>query len=60
MSTPTSRARHRDNAAKLGKFQLAAEGVFRSLNGWVDTTAGQLTLLAIAGVAVLLATLIGR
>jgi hypothetical protein len=53
MSTPTSRARHRDNAARLGKFQTRA-------NRWLDTAAGQLTLLGIVAVALLVGFTIGR
>jgi hypothetical protein len=55
MSTPTLRARHRDNAAKLGKFQLAMTEGFRMVNAWMDTTSGQLTLIGIVGAALLLA-----
>lgn len=53
MSTPTSRARHRDNAARLGKFQTG-------MNSWLNTTAGQLTLLGMVGAALMVAALIGR
>lgn len=59
MNTPQTRARHRDNAAKLGKFQLTTVEGFRALNRWLDTTAGQLALIGTLGVALLLAMTIG-
>lgn len=46
------RARMRDNAELLGKLQ-------RSVSRWLDTDAGQVTLLALAGVTLLLAMTIG-
>lgn len=59
MNTAASRARHRDNAERLGKLQTAAEGAVRSLNVWLDTAAGQLVLIGTAGVLLLVAMTIG-
>lgn len=60
MSTPTTRARHRDNAAKLGKFQTSAQEALNGLNVWLDTTAGQLSLIGLMVGLLLAAGLIGR
>lgn len=53
MNNAANRARKRDNAARLGKLQTG-------LNIWLDTTPGQLSLLALVAVAFLVTGLIGR
>jgi hypothetical protein len=47
------RARKRDNAARLGKLQTAADQ-------WLNTRNGQLFLVGVAAVAVLASGFIGR
>ena len=53
MSNAASRARKRDNAEKLGELQV-------TLNLWLNSTSGQVTLLVMVGATILLAGLIGR
>lgn len=53
MSTAASRMRKRDNAERLGKLQTG-------LNAWLDTTPGQLTLIAVGVALLLLGASMGR
>lgn len=55
-----ARMRKRDNAERLGKFQLAVEAGRRTFDIWLDTTKGQLGLGAAVLVLLLIAGLIGR
>lgn len=49
-STPRSRNRARDNAARLGAAQLKAEALWSRSGEFLETNAGQVTLLVTAAV----------
>lgn len=62
MSNAAGRNRKRDNAEKLGQIQTSLTdwfyGSVRTLDWWIETTPGQVTLFAVIGILTLLASLI--
>jgi hypothetical protein len=58
MSNAAGRNRKRDNAERLGAVQTRVQETLSKLNRWIDTTQGQLSLIGVALVLGLLASLI--